>query len=91
MRQIIETFVKNLMENNTNEDFVGKNNFSPRNINNVNLIALVVSLILSQVLLLFFGKWLWNSFLVPVIPAIKPLDSIMHLLGISFLIKLLFN
>ena len=44
---------------------------------------------LIQILLMFFGKFLWNTYLVPSVEFVKPIDSIWNLLGISILLKLL--
>ena len=94
MRTIIEPMVTNLLNTFNNEPFSNKT--SIKGINYVGgavvpTAAVLISIILSQILLLLFGKWLWNSFLVPVIPNIKPLQSIGHLFGLSILIKLLFH
>lgn len=40
-------------------------------------------------LLLFFGKYLWNSVLVELIPAIKPAKSVWQILGIALLLSLI--
>lgn len=49
--------------------------------------TLTVFLIL--LLLLFFGKYLWNNVLHELIPGVKPAKSIWQILGIAVLIMLL--
>ena len=62
-----------------------------RTISNYQLIAAIISLLITQLLLLFLGKWLWNNYLVKTVTGVKPLESIVQLIAISFLIKLLMN
>jgi hypothetical protein len=40
-------------------------------------------------ILLFFGKYLWNNVLVTLIPAIKPAKSVWQILGFAILLSLL--
>lgn len=40
------------------------------------------------ILILLVGKYLWNSVLVALIPAIKPAKSIWQILGLSILLSL---
>jgi hypothetical protein len=51
-------------------------------------VALLVSL-LSIVLLLFLGEYLWNKVLVKLVTVVKPITSIWQLLGLYVLIALL--
>jgi|APCry1669189534_1035231.scaffolds.fasta_scaffold06666_5 hypothetical protein len=48
---------------------------------------LTVLLVLAA--LLFFGKFLWNSVLHELVPAIKPVKSVWQILGIALLLSLL--
>lgn len=59
---------------------VGKNGF----------LGHLVAYIIVSILLLSLGKYLWNDFLVNVIPAVKPVESIWELLGLQILFSLLF-
>lgn len=54
------------------------------------LISAAISIVIVYALLLLFGKFLWNNFLVKVSNSIKPIDSIWTLLGITILIKMIF-
>lgn len=51
-------------------------------------IPLVLAIITTQILLLLLGKFLWNNYLVKTITIVKPLNSVIDLIAISFLIKL---
>ena len=96
MRQIIEQFVFQALVNSSKEEFgmMGDNPLTPENLkkrSTYQIIALIVSLIVSQFLLLFLGKWLWNEFLVPSVQSVNKLDSIWQIMGISVLLRLLIN
>jgi uncharacterized membrane protein YtjA (UPF0391 family) len=53
------------------------------------LVSFLVMIILFTIIL-FVGKYLWNSVLAELIPAIKPAKSVFQILGLSILIALLF-
>jgi hypothetical protein len=93
MRDVIEQFIVNQFNSNVDENFEDsvKSNKLYNHKGNIHLFAMIVSLLLSQVLLLFFGKWLWNTCLVPTVSSINPLDNIWQLLGLSFLLRLIFK
>ena len=55
------------------------------------IIPAILAMITVQILLLFFGKYLWNNYLVKKVTGIKPLESVLELLAISILLKLLVN
>ena len=40
-------------------------------------------------LILFFGKYLWNNVLITLVPAIKPAKSVWQILGLAILISLM--
>tara|TARA_B110000211_G_C13824750_1_gene440842 strand:+ start:326 stop:559 length:234 start_codon:yes stop_codon:yes gene_type:complete len=56
-----------------------------------NNIVLIITVIITQIVLLFIGKYLWNKYLVDSVTFIKPLRSVLHLLAIIFLAKIIFN
>ena len=93
MSKIIETFVLNSLLR------CNKEHFSPNNLNSENikkftnfqLIAMIVSVIITQLLLLLFGKWLWNNYLIKTFNGVNPIESIWQLVAISILLKLLIN
>jgi len=91
MSQIIQKCIfHTLSAKYPNEHFNTTEN-SIYEMNKLQLISFVLSLIVSQLLLLLVGKWLWNTYLVSVTDHVKPIDSIWHILGISVLLKLLIN
>ncbi len=53
------------------------------------LVALL-TLIVMMGLILLAGKWLWNTVLVALVPAVKPAKSIWQILGLAILIGLLY-
>ena len=55
-----------------------------------NLIFIIL-VVVTQIGLLFIGKYLWNNYLVDSITFIKPLRSIIHLFAIIFLAKIIFT
>ena len=93
MRRVIEGVVYNFLQRSGNEYFTNEvaDNEKLKKLSNYQIIALIVSLIISQLILLLIGKWLWNSFLVPAVDNINALSSVWQLLGISLLLKLLIN
>lgn len=60
-----------------------KNKFS------ASLLAMLISYLIVYILLLFLGKWIWNRHAVEMITVLKPINSIIPLLGLSILVKLL--
>jgi len=85
MRELIEKLVLHGLRHK--EDFYGG---SKVKLSSYHFIAFIISLIISQLLLLFVGKWLWNTYLTPIVN-VKQIESIWTLLGISVLLKLLIN
>lgn len=56
---------------------------------NAFLVALL-TLIVMMVLILLAGKWLWNTVLVALVPAVRPAKSIWQMLGLAVLIGLFY-
>lgn len=54
-------------------------------------IVAIGSFIIITILLCLFGKYLWNSVLVVLIPAIKPATSVFQILGMFLLTGLMFG
>lgn len=54
------------------------------------LIGRVVGLVLSIVIVLLVGKFLWNNAAVKLISGLKPVKNILELLGLMLLLGLLF-
>ena len=49
-----------------------------------------MTLIVMFGLILFLGKWLWNTVLVSLVPAVKPAKSVWQILGLAVLIGLMY-
>jgi hypothetical protein len=58
-------------------------------VNKKQLFTLFVFSIIWTLIVLFIGRWLWNTILIELIPGIKPITSIWQILGLSVLISLL--
>ena len=82
---VLESFV-----NNQREGFNSNYGGNPSN-NKTNVWILIISFILVEILILIFGKYLWNKIAIKIIPGLKPILSIWEILGLSILIKLLTN
>lgn len=54
----------------------------------VKALPAVVAVVVSQVILLLVGKFLWNNYLVKAVTMVKPLTSIVQLFAISVLLRL---
>lgn len=61
-----------------------------QDLNTLELVVSVVTLLVVLVLVVVVGRWLWNNVLVKVIPAVKPV-SVWQLLGLYVLVRLLFR
>ena len=53
------------------------------------MLGLFIGFIIWLVIVLFFGKYLWNNVLIKLIPGIKPVTSVWEILGLSILIGIL--
>jgi hypothetical protein len=78
MISILEKFYSKLMP--IREDF--------ENHKVMDTVPFILAVITTQILLLLLGKYLWNNYLVQNVTIVKPLNSVIDLLAISFLIKL---
>ena len=59
-------------------------------IKNKTIIALI-SFVIMYLLVLLFGQYLWNNILVVLIPNIKPVTSVLQLIGLKILLGLIFH
>ena len=90
MINIIETFVFNLLTTNNKEQFTGDPMTELKKMTTYQLFAQLIALIIINALVLVFGKFLWNNYLVKVISGVNKIESVWHLLAISILLKMLF-
>lgn len=54
-------------------------------------IAFFFAAVIVEILVLVFGKFLWNHVLTRLVTIAKPAESIWQILGVSILLKLLYN
>ena len=54
-------------------------------------VVLLLSFILVEIIVLFFGKFLWNRVFIKLVGGVKAASSIWQILGISIMIKLFTN
>ena len=51
-------------------------------------LPLIISVVVSQIVLLLVGKFLWNRYLVKAVSFAKPITSIVQLFAVSVLLRL---
>lgn len=90
MRNVVESLLNVMVGGgNNHEGFQGHHPMDLRNLSGKNAFTMMLALILVQILVLFFGRYLWNNAVVPLVGFAQPCDSIWRILGLSILIKLL--
>jgi len=87
MRNVVESLL-NVMVGGGHEGFQDQP-MDLRNLSTKNSLTMFFALVIVQVLVLFFGRYLWNNAVVPLVGFAQPCDSIWRILGLSILIKLL--
>ena len=91
--KLLENFIFNNIINSTNiEHFNPKEDMKTiiQKLSNYQLIALIISVVISQLILLMIGKFLWNNYLVKLVTAVKPVTNIFDIMALSLLFKLIF-
>tara|TARA_B100000575_G_scaffold182798_1_gene146900 strand:- start:5110 stop:5370 length:261 start_codon:yes stop_codon:yes gene_type:complete len=86
MPNLLENFYANLLQTNEHFDQNESNGPSIRN-----LLPTLLAIITVDILLLIFGKYLWNTYLVQASSSFNPIKSIIDLLAIKILLRLLLN
>lgn len=71
------------------ETFQGYGQAEKSMTNRVAIVSLL-TLMVMFLLILFLGKWLWNTVLVALVPAVKPAKSVWQILGLAILIGLMY-
>jgi len=85
MRNLITNW---LVSKFNNENFMDKN--EKENIrNDYSLVIGLFFIIISQILLLFFGKFLWNNYFVKTFKNVNSINTVWDLLALSILFKLI--
>lgn len=91
MKNIIETFVLNLLtRTSSKEQFEVDAKSEIKKLMNYQLLARIIAFVIVNALVLLFGKFLWNNYLAKLVSGVKPIDSVWQLLAISILLKMLF-
>lgn len=88
MRNVVESLLNVMVGGGNHEGFQG-HPMDLRNLTTKNSLTMFFALVIVQVLVLFFGRYLWNNAVVPLVGFAQPCDSIWRILGLSILIKLL--
>jgi hypothetical protein len=52
------------------------------------VLASILTIVVMMALILFAGKYLWNTVLVSLVPAVKPAKSVWQILGLAILVSL---
>lgn len=53
-------------------------------------VLFVTAFILTYLILAFIGKYIWNEYLVSLVPSIKPVRSIWQILALVILFNIIF-
>ena len=90
MREVVSSLINAMMGGSGNEGFQDGHPMQHlKNLSGKNAFSLLLALIVVQILVLFFGKFLWNAAVVPLVSVTNEATSIWQILGFSILIKLL--
>ena len=54
-----------------------------------NAVVMLITMIISQIVVLFVGKYIWNIIIPSLFPYIKPAKTIWEIWGLQILIKLI--
>jgi len=91
LADVIEKFIYHYQTNK--EHYINPSfnevNLETKNQFSASLLSFVLSYFIIYILILFLGKWIWNTHAVEMISILKPINSIAPLLGLSILVKLL--
>jgi hypothetical protein len=71
-----------------NEYFGGARGATMSNASTAEMLSQFIAFVLVLLLLLLFGKFLWNEFMVKYVTILKPIPSVIDLLAISMLLRL---
>lgn len=82
MINILEKFYSGIID--TRENFEGGG--SPPS----SMLSVFLALVTVQILILLFGKYLWNNYLVKHVKILTPVNSVIDLLAISLILTLIF-
>ena len=83
MIKLLEQFYSRAMQSTEGFDSRKKSSF-------MSILPLLLAVITVEVLVLLVGKFLWNNYLVKSVSIVNPVESIVEIFAISFLLRLLF-
>ena len=87
---MLQNLVKVAVSNYYNNQLGGSYNTNIMN-NSVNFFVELISIILILLLIAFFGKYLWNEYLVKYVTICKPINNSFDLIALVILFNILFN
>ncbi len=56
-----------------------------------NMVPFLLAVIVTEILLLLIGKYIWNTHLVSAVTIVRPINSVVQLFAISVLLRLLLS
>ena len=86
---MLQNFVKVAVSNYYNNQSGGGYNDNIKK--KIDFFSLIISVVLILFLVGFFGKYLWNEYLVKYVIICKPVNSSLDLLALVFLFNILFS
>lgn len=96
MNSLASNFVNYCLSHTTNERYVNNDDPSEkqslhimRGFTTVQLVGSILTVIVIQLLVLVFGKYLWNNFATKAFSCVLPVDSIWTIFAISILLKIM--
>ena len=90
-RDLFDLMRTGLKALNQPEYFVNGPNMKSNQFASENFFLVIISIVVIQILILIFGKWLWNNVATKLITGLRPASNIWQILGLAILIKLITN
>jgi hypothetical protein len=86
MKELFQSAAYSLLSRQ--EHFGGGRGSAMASASTAELLSQFIAFVLVLLLLLVFGKFLWNEFMVKYVTILKPIPSVIDLLAISLLLRL---
>ena len=87
----LENLLVSAFESGSNETFQGYGGGANVSKSTPSSTSILLAFIVIEILVLIFGKYLWNNVATKLIPQLAQVKNIWQILGLSILIKLLFH
>ena len=81
MYNILENFYTNILPKNEG--------FEEEQKSWTKILPMLLAIVTLQILILFVGKYLWNTYLVEYVTIVKPVDSVLDLFAIMIILNIL--